>query len=54
MNGEPEFNIIGKVGNIKDAYKKFNEWFNKNPNLDKTVVETNWYTQPVKGKVYTK
>jgi hypothetical protein len=39
---------------IKDAYKKFNEWFNKNPNLDKTVVETNWYTQPVKGKVYTK
>ncbi len=39
---------------IKDAYKKFNEWYNKNPNLDKTVVETNWYTQPVNGKVYTK
>jgi len=39
---------------IKDAYKKFNEWFSKNPDLDKTVVETNWYTQPVKGKVYTK
>lgn len=39
---------------IKDAYKKFNEWYNKNPKLDKTVVETNWYTLPVKGKVYTK
>jgi hypothetical protein len=39
---------------IKDAYKDFNNWFNKDPKKDKSVVETNWYTKPVNGKVYTK
>lgn len=39
---------------IKDAYKDFNNWFNKDPKQDKDVLGTNWYTKPVSGKVYTK
>jgi hypothetical protein len=35
---------------IKDAYKNFNNWVKDN----KDIIGTNWYTSPVKGKVYTK
>ena len=37
---------------IKDAYTTFNDWIEKNK--DRGVLGTNWYTKPVKGKVYTK
>lgn len=39
---------------IKDAYKDFNNWVDKDPKKDKDVIGTNWYTKPVSGKVYTK
>lgn len=39
---------------IKDAYKEFNNWVNKDPKKDKDVLGTNWYTKPVKDKVYKK
>ena len=39
---------------IKDAYKQFNNWVDKDPKKDKGVLSTNWYTIPVNGKVYTK
>lgn len=35
---------------IKYAYSKFNDWVAK----DNDIINTNWYTSPVKGKVYTK
>lgn len=39
---------------IKDAYTSFNDWFNKDPQKDKDVIGTNWYTKPNYEKVYTK
>jgi hypothetical protein len=35
---------------VKNAYKSFNDWVSKGYD----IINTNWYTKPVTGKVYTK